>query len=375
MSTSLQPVPSARSAARTSKKGLLQPDALPQLAATPGVSYIMPVLNEEESLADAIDTILAQEYAGDKEIVVALGPSVDGTTAIAERLAVSDPRIRLVHNPAGDTPTSLNAAIAQTTHPVIIRVDAHSELSPDYTTAGIETLRATRSANVGGLMLAKGRGAFQRAVARAYMSPVGLGGPAYHSGDEAGEAESAYLGVFRREVFDVLGGFDPTLRRGQDWELNLRIRETGGRIWFDPHLQVTYWPRSTWKKIAQQFHATGIWRAELIRRYGAKNSLRYFAPPLLVIGLSAAVLEALAQLTGTTKKWPRFLRRFTSLVYVPSVAYVVGLLAEAARNKDMGLRERAWYFVVLPTMHVCWGSGFLRGLVRGAGSTDEDRSR
>src|SRR5699024_11017716 len=129
-----------------------------------------------------------------------------------------------VDNPRGDTPIGLNLAVAATTQPVVIRVDAHSELTADYMARGIEVLRATGAANVGGLMVARGKSAFQKAVARAYMSRIGLGGPAYHAGDEAQEAESAYLGVFRREVFDAPGGFDESLRRGQDWELNLRIR-------------------------------------------------------------------------------------------------------------------------------------------------------
>lgn len=364
----------AETRSRRRSGSALAPEALPELAALPGVSFIMPVLNEEDSLSAAVATILAQDYEGQREVVLALGPSEDGTNEIARALAADDPRIVVVDNPAGDTPTGLNLAVARTRHPVIIRVDAHSELTPDYAAAGVEVLRTTRAANVGGLMVARGRTPFQRAAARAYMSPVGLGGPAYHSGDAAQEAESAYLGVFRREVFDELGGFDPTLRRGQDWELNLRIREAGGRIWFDPHLQVTYWPRTSWKKIAQQFRATGIWRAELIRRHGAKNSLRYFAPPLLVLGLAAAGLEALAQLSGTTRRWPKFLRRFTSLVYVAPAGYVLGLLAEVARARDLGLRERAWYLAILPTMHLCWGAGFLRGLLRGAGTT-ADRSR
>lgn len=37
----------------------------------------------------------------------------------------------------------------------------------------------------------------------------------------------------------------------------------------------------------------------------------------------------------------------------------------AMRAKDCGVRERAWFAVALPTMHLAWGSGFLRGLVTG----------
>ena len=151
----------------------LGPEALPPLDALPGVSYIMPILNEAGHVEEAVSTILAQDYPGQKEIVVALGPSTDGTTEIVRRMAAADPRIITVDNPAGDTPIGLNLAVAQTTHPVVIRVDAHSELTADYTARGVAVLRKTRAANAGGLMRARGRTAFQRAVARAYMSRIG----------------------------------------------------------------------------------------------------------------------------------------------------------------------------------------------------------
>ncbi|MCQ9368062.1 glycosyltransferase family 2 protein [Brevibacterium sp. 91QC2O2] len=354
--------------------GALAPQALPELPAHPGVSFIMPVLNEAQTIAAAIATILAQDYDDEIEIVVALGPSTDDTTEIVTDIAATDRRVKIVHNPAGDTPTSLNLAVAQTSMPVIIRVDAHSELTPDYARRGVEVLRSTGAANCGGLMLARGTGAFQRAVARAYMSPLGLGGPAYHAGDEAQDAESAYLGIFRREVFEVLGGFDEELRRGQDWELNLRIRAAGGRIRFAPELQVVYRPRTSYKRIAQQFYATGIWRAEITRRYPRRASLRYFAPPLLVLGVSAALLEALLQVCGITGHWPKPLRRFTSLVHVPSLAYAGLVLRAGLRAEDAGALERAWFMLILPTMHITWGAGFLRGLVTGAtGVTDRSR--
>ena len=243
-----------------------------------GVSFVMPVLNEERYLEASVASVLTQDVDGPSELILALGPSTDGTDALARRLAAGDPRVRLISNPDADIPIGLNRAIAASAYPTIVRVDAHSALEPGYTRRAMVTLARVRAANVGGVMRAEGRTPFQRAVARAYNSPIGLGGGAYHSGGSDGPAESAYLGVMRRAVLDEVGGFDESIRRGEDWELNLRIRRAGYRVWFDPDLAVAYWPRERWSRLVRQFRSTGTWRGELVRRYGRRNSLRFFAP-------------------------------------------------------------------------------------------------
>ena len=335
--------------------------------AIPGVSYVMPVLNEAGYIENAVDTVLGQDYIGAKEVILALGPSNDGTTAIAERLAASDGRIVLVHNPDTDIPVGLNLAIAASTHPIIVRVDAHSELEPTYTTRAIATLERTGAANVGGVMQAKGRTPFQIAAANGYNSKFGLGGGRYHGGTEEGEAESAYLGVFRREVLAEVGGFDETLKRGEDWELNLRIRAAGHLVWFDPALAVTYWPRENWNKLGRQFAATGIWRGELVRRYGGRNPVRFFVPPLLVINLALSVVLAVLQLAGVVSGWPSAL---LSIMYLGPISYVVLVLVVAFGSRHSRTwRDKLLFVLVLPTMHLSWGAGFIIGLVRGARDT------
>ncbi|WP_345751250.1 glycosyltransferase family 2 protein [Microbacterium rhizophilus] len=323
----------------------------------------MPVLNEQRYLRRAVETVLEQDVDGPVEIVLALGPSTDGTTELAQQLASEDDRIVLVDNPAADIPVGLNAAIRASSHPTIVRVDAHSELAPGYTTRALRTLARTRAGNVGGVMQASGRTPFQRAVARAYNSPVGLGGGAYHGGDREGEAESAYLGVMRRAVLEEVGLFDESIRRGEDWELNLRIRSAGYRVWFDPALSVTYWPRESWHRLARQFLATGTWRGELVRRYGMRNSLRFFAPPALVLAVVLSVVLGALQLTGV-------LGAAWSVLYAPVAAYVLLVLAVAiGPGGGSGLRDKLWTLAVLPTMHLAWGAGFLGGLARGAHDT------
>lgn len=339
----------------------------PAVAPGSGVSFVMPVLNERAYLRRAVETVLEQQVDGPVEIVLALGPSSDGTTELARALAAEDDRIVLVDNPAADIPVGLNAAIRASSHPTIVRVDAHSELAPGYTARALATLERTRAANVGGVMRADGRTPFQRAVARAYNSKIGLGGGAYHGGAREGEAESAYLGVMRRAVLEEVGLFDESIRRGEDWELNLRIRSAGYRVWFDPALAVTYWPRESWIRLARQFLATGTWRGELVRRYGLRNSLRYFAPPILVLAVVLSVILGVLQLTGVVSGvWSAL----ASLVHVPVAAYILLVLAVAAGpGGGSGARDKLWTLAVLPTMHLAWGAGFLVGVIRGAQDT------
>lgn len=338
---------------------------------TPGVSYVMPVLNEVGYIADAVGSILEQSYDGPVEVILALGPSHDGTSEVVDALIAADSRIRVVENPGMDIPIGLNLAIAAARYPVIVRVDAHTELSEGYTARGVETLARTGAASVGGVMLAHGRPGVQQAIARAYNSRFGLGGGTYHLEDAVeGPAESAYLGIMDADVLRQVGGYDETVRRGEDWELNYRFRQQGHTVWFDPTLRVRYWPRSSWGALSRQFWATGIWRGELVRRLGLRNSARYFAPPLFVLGLALCAVLAPLLATGVVHGW---LAWVLSLVYLGPIAYL-GLLAVAALRSTGSLADRARFMYAIFVMHVSWGTGFLVGVTRG-GRDAVDTSR
>lgn len=331
--------------------------------ARPGVSYVMPVLNEVNYLASAVDSVLAQHYSGPVEVILALGPSTDGTADVVARLQAGDERIRVVENPGTDIPIGLNLAIAAARHPIIVRVDAHTELSEGYTERAVATLARTGAASVGGVMAAAGRPGVQFAVAQAYNSRFGLGGGSYHTGDaQEGPAESAYLGVMDAAILRTVGGYDESLRRGEDWELNFRLRQSGHEVWFDPALRVRYWPRSRWGTLTRQFWATGVWRGELVRRLGARNSLRYFAPPALVIDLILCVVLAPILATGLISGWFAWV---LALAYLGPIAYLL-LLIVAAISSTGELADRVRFALVLAVMHLSWGLGFLVGAVRGA---------
>lgn len=320
----------------------------------PAVSVVMPVLNEQKHLAASVGQILGQEYGGELELIIALGPSKDATDRIARKLAFSDPRIKLVQNPTGRTPAGLNAAVLAASHDIIARVDGHGVLLPGYMEKAVRLLEETGAANVGGLMLAVGETPFEQAVARAYGSKVGLGGGSFHVGGSEGPAESVYLGVFRREVLERLGGFNDHYHRAQDWELNLRIRQAGELVWFSPELAVTYRPRSSWPELVRQFFHTGRWRREVIRQYPDTASARYLAPPVvtgaIVAGAAVGAAGVVAGVPALRRGW------LAPLLYVLGV-----LLASFREGRGLPWRAQALLPAVLASMHLSWGAGFLFG--------------
>jgi glycosyltransferase involved in cell wall biosynthesis len=318
----------------------------------PAVSVIMPVLDEERHLASAVTHVLEQDYPGELELVIALGPSSDRTGEIARRLADGDARVRLVDNPAFRTPNGLNAAIKAARHDIIVRVDGHGLLSDGYVRRAVEVLQQTGAANVGGVMRAEGQTDFERAVARAMTSRFGIGSAAFHVGGHAGPADTVYLGTFRRDVLDRLGGYDEHFVRAQDWELNYRIRKAGETIWFTPDLMVTYRPRPNLRALAAQFFRSGQWRREVVRHYPDTASMRYLAPPVVVVAAGLGTASGVAALLGA----PGWLQ----LGWLLPGGYGVGVLAAAAvEGNGLPARARAWLPAVIATMHWSWGAGFL----------------
>lgn len=308
-----------------------------------GVSVVLPVLNEEFHLAHAVNAILSQDYSGPLEVILAIGPSKDRTQVIAEELRSQDSRVVLVANPSGRTAAGLNLAIKQSRYPIIVRVDGHAEIPENYISLAVEILNRTGAVNVGGVMGAVGVTKFERAVARAMRSPLGVGASRFHTGGEAGSVDTVYLGVFLRSALIAVGGFDERFTRAQDWELNYRLRQAGGIIYFDPRLHVTYRPRPTFKALSKQYFEYGRWRHVVIRRHQGTVNLRYLAPPFALLGTVFSLIAGFV---------------FSPLWFTPAAIYLLFLIvASLSIGRNFGERARLPW--ILLTMHMSWGAGYL----------------
>lgn len=309
----------------------------------------MPIRNEAAHLEAAVAAVLTQEYEGVLRLYLAIGPSGDDTWEVAQGIASSNSSVNVVSNEAGITPAGLNLAIQEGEAPVIVRVDGHSKLNEGYIQTAVELLEDNADfVNVGGIQRAVGETVFESAVAAAMTSRVGVGNAVFHYGGSATETDTVYLGVFRRQAIEKVGLFDESLIRNQDYELNWRLREAGGVIYFDPRLSVEYRPRSSVRTLAKQYFQYGQWKRVVIKRHPGSLRARQLAAPLLVLGLAFAVVLA---------PWKPV------MLLLPG-AYALSLLFAslyAAVRKKICARPAMLLTAVFATMHISWGVGFFRG--------------
>ena len=316
----------------------------PSVPEVPDVAVVVPVRNGAATLADAVASVLAQEFDGTLEVCIAVGPSDDRTREVADGLADSDRRVSVVDNPVGVTPAGLNAAIRATSAPVVARIDGHAVLPAGYLTRAVAVLDRTGAVNVGGVQEPRGQTPFEEAAGRAMASRFGSGDARFHHGGPAGAVDTVYLGVFRRTALEAVGLFDEALVRNQDYELNWRLREAGGTVWFDPELRVGYRPRGTLGGLARQFFDYGQWKRVVVGRHPRSLRWRQVVPPTATLGVAAGLVAGVW--------WPPAL-------VVPAVYLAAVVLVSLVAGRRLATVVRL--LAVYPTMHLSWGAGFLAG--------------
>jgi succinoglycan biosynthesis protein ExoA len=316
----------------------------------PFVTIAMPSFNEERHIETCIRSVQAQDYPPERlEILIADGRSTDRTREVLARLAEEDPRIRMIDNPARLQAPGLNRLIRQARGDVIVRMDVHCEYAPTYVSACVDVLRKTGADNVGGAQRARAVTRFQRALCAALTSPLGVGGAAYRSAENEGYVDTVFLGAFRRSVFEAVGMYDEGAITAEDAELNQRLLAAGGKIYLSRDIEVHYYPRESFRKLALQYFKYGQGRARTLLKHRRLPKLRPMVPFLMVAGGAALLATSAVQ-------------PFTAPAFA---AYAMGTGIEAVRvGRKAGWGAVPIVWAIFPTLHLAHGIGFARGLVR-----------
>lgn len=318
----------------------------------PFISVIMPIRNESGFIAESLGAVLRQEYPQEKmEILVVDGLSTDDTRRIVTELAARHPNLRMYDNPGRIVPTGMNIALRAARGEIIVRVDGHCEIAPDYVRRCVEHLQSDGADGVGGPIETIGNTYLARGIAVAMSSPFGVGGAAFRTiEDRKMFVDTVAFPAYTRAAIDRAGLYDEELVRNQDDEYNYRLRKLGGKILLTPDIRSRYYSRSSLGKLWKQYFQYGYWKVRVMQKHSRQMRPRQFVPPLFVVALFLSL--ALAPWSG----WP---------LAIVGGAY---LLANLAASTITAARQGWQYWPVLVVsyalLHTGYGLGFLWGLIR-----------
>lgn len=325
----------------------------------PFVSILLPVRNEANYIESCLKAVLAQDYPANRmEILVADGMSTDGTRMIVDQLAEKHPKVslRILDNPGKIVATGLNLALRQSRGEIIIRVDGHTMIAPDYVRQCVDALQRTQADNVGGRMNAIGDTPFGEAVALGTSTPFGIGGGRFHYLDKEEWVDTVYMGAWPRRVFEQIGLFDEELVRDQDDEFNYRLRAHGGKILLCPLICSKYMVRSAPPALWRQYYQYGLWKVRVLQKHLLQMSLRQFVPPVFVLVLLVNLFMSFITAWG-----------LGALAFIVFSYLLANLIASILVSKQHGWRYLSSLPLIFATLHISYGFGFLVGLGRFAG--------
>ena len=315
----------------------------------------MPVRNEAAFIERSLRSVIAQDYPNERfEILVADGMSEDGTRELVQSLARQHPQVKLLDNPGKIVATGLNAALRQARGEILVRVDGHCEIAPDYLRCCVSHLLRDGAEAVGGPLETIGESATARAIATAMSSRFGVGGSAFRlAGSSTQFTDTVAFPAYTRAAIDRAGPFDEELVRNQDDEYNYRLRKLGVKILLAADVRSRYYSRATLRKLGSQYFQYGYWKVRVLQKHPRQMQLRQFVPAVFVVTLLAGLLLA-----------PVFpiARVFTALllgVYLAAVMLATLLSGLRGGWSSLWLLPPAF-----ATLHFSYGLGFVFGLLK-----------
>jgi len=329
----------------------------------PFVSVILPIRNEAAHIEASLQAVLRQDYPADRmEILVADGMSTDDTRSIMQVLALRYPRheLTILNNPGKIVSTGMNIALRLAKGEIMVRVDGHTMIAPDYVTQCVRVLQRTGADNVGGKMTAVGRGLFSTAVTLATSTPFGIGNSRFHYSNKEEWVDSVYMGAWNRKVFEKIGLFDEELVRNQDDEFNYRLRKHGGKILLSPLIKSEYVARGNPLALWKQYFQYGYWKIRVLQKNPRQMSVRQFAPPIFVLAMifSVAAFIGLSISISRPSLW-LWLASMTPVSYLLA-NFTVAIYAVRQHGRNYFLPVSLSFFI----LHFSYGLGFIFGLLK-----------
>lgn len=317
------------------------------------VIAVIPALNEAEHIEACVRSLMTGDNRLQAtELVVADGGSRDRTREIVLAMRTEFPNLRLIDNPKRLQSSAVNLAArdAGKERSILVRCDAHAIYPENYVMHVADSLVRHGAASLVVPMDAVGTTCFQRANAWIVDTPLGSGGSAHRGGRKSGDVDHGHHAGFDLQAFLTLGGYDETFSHNEDAEYDTRLRKSGGRIFLDADIRLSYLPRATVSRLARQYFNYGKGRARTLMKHGERPKLRQLIPPATLVACVAGLVIAPFSLWGLVLPGGY-------LAAILAASLMVAIKQKSACGLLAGLASA--------TMHMSWSLGLFRQFLKG----------
>jgi len=321
----------------------------------PFVSVLIPIRNEGNYISQCLQAVTRQDYPSDLfEILISDGLSTDNTRSLVADWMKNDSRIWLFDNPKQIVPTGMNILIPKANGKILIRVDGHCVIAPDYVSNCVRHLQQDGVDGVGGPMRSIGENFVSQVTALAMSSKFGVGNSSFRT--ETGQtklADTVPFPAYTREIIQKVGLYDEELVRNQDDEYNYRIREAGGKILLAEDVKSEYYSRGSLIKLWKQYFQYGFWKVRVLQKHPRQMSLRQFVPLAFVLALILTLLLSFLVSWG-----------WLALLILLAAYLLANLAASINTGSGQGFKKLLLLPLAFAIIHLGYGLGFLVGLFK-----------
>ncbi len=339
-------------------------------ATNPLVATVIPILNEQDSIAACLGSIVNQTISNDQHIIVVLdGGSTDQTIQIIKQFIEENsggPEIIIAKNDGKYVAEARNLAMDLVPNSVkyFLEIIGHCTVREDHiaTLLGeMERLESVNEQPIGalGCKVSSRLGQLELVeswVEGALSSPFGSGSGQFDNFTGTVQTSVPAFCLHSRAAIEQIGGWDTEFITSQDSDLSMRMIDAGFLLFKTDLVEVNMTKRKSLKSWAKMGFRYGFWRTRIVRKHPKRFSLREIMPWFGVILTFILVVNS------------------NAFWYIPVTLYGVVLLLESLRL--VLLKRRLSLLLGLPIciflLHTMFSLGLVYGII-GKPSSFNDR--
>ena len=254
------------------------------------ISVCIIAYNEEKYLPNLFNDIIRQDYTHSMiEVVLVNCMSTDCTEEIMYSFMRGNKdfhSVKVLNNSKKIQAAGWNIALKAALGDVVVRIDAHAKLPPNFVTNVMKTIHSGELV-VGGVRpcIIESKTNWARVLLETENSLFGSSPNKVRRSFRKAYVKTMFHPAYSREVITKVGLFNENLFRTEDNEYHYRIRQAGFKLCYNPEIISYQYSRPSLRKMVIQKFQNGLWIGKTIKICHKCISLYHLVPLGFVIAI------------------------------------------------------------------------------------------